>query len=830
MVRKAILASSKLLGKFIPILLLCSLLASCIQFPPIQLPTPSLAILSSPTPEQPLAEIIFNLNVPTETLPDAKITLEILDEVTGLGLNPTWYSLTYLGKQQYQIKIPLPINSVIKYRFFREGTPPVYEMNGTGEAVRYRLFYVSTPGQVSDMVTRWTGTDFKAATGRLQGQVLDGSTGKPIPDIMISSGGQLTLTAMDGSFVLNQLMPGTHILTAYAMDGSYLPFSQGATIAEASTTPAPLVLSPARKVKVSFIVHVPAEEKFQTPLRLAGDILQLGDSFTSLAGGMSISAFRAPEMALQSNGTYKLALDLPAGLTIHYKYSLGDGFWNAEHKKDGRFQLRTLVIPQNNITIEDSIDTWKMENSAPIVFNVQVPTGTPAADQISIQFNPYGWTAPLPMRKSGDNNWTYTLFSPMSLFSNIGYRFCRNSQCGSADDAATAGNASKGLTFSSSHLPQSFHYDVQQWKWWQPSDQPTPVIADNAISRNATFITGVEWSPNYSTELQPFLQQSIKETRELGSNTLVLSPTWHVTENNPPMLQQIPGKDALLGDWAQIGGWSKDENLNTIWFPQITFSGPGQDWWQTGVRDPDWWQRWFNRYQAFVLYYADLAQASRAGALILGDPGVTPSITGTLANGSQAGNPVDLAKYWTDLIKEVRTHYTGAILWALPYKGGAIKVPKAATDVDGYYLLWDAPLVSQPQPTVAQITQKIGAMLDADVKPFQDKTGKPLIIGIEYPSASGAAQGCIRVDATCVRLSEYDKNGQMIEKSMPDMQAQADVYNAAFSAINQRSWINGLVSRWFTPGAALQDASASINGKPAANVVWYWFSKFLAKP
>jgi hypothetical protein len=58
-----------------------------------------------------------------------------------------------------------------------------------------------------------------------------------------------------------------------------------------------------------------------------------------------------------------------------------------------------------------------------------------------------------------------------------------------------------------------------------------------------------------------------------------------------------------------------------------------------------------------------------------------------------------------------------------------------------------------------------------------------------------------------------------------DLQAQSDVYEAMLYAINVRPYIAGMVSRGFYPPAMLQDKSASVHGKPAADLLWYWFPR-----
>jgi hypothetical protein len=42
--------------------------------------------------------------------------------------------------------------------------------------------------------------------------------------------------------------------------------------------------------------------------------------------------------------------------------------------------------------------------------------------------------------------------------------------------------------------------------------------------------------------------------------------------------------------------------------------------------------------------------------------------------------------------------------------------------------------------------------------------------------------------------------------------------------IVKRDWIEGIVSRRYLIPGGYQDQSSSIIGKPASNVVWYWFT------
>jgi hypothetical protein len=50
---------------------------------------------------------------------------------------------------------------------------------------------------------------------------------------------------------------------------------------------------------------------------------------------------------------------------VRYKYTLGDGFWNAEHKANAEFNVRQLIVPEEDTVINESVETWQAgSNSA----------------------------------------------------------------------------------------------------------------------------------------------------------------------------------------------------------------------------------------------------------------------------------------------------------------------------------------------------------------------------------------------------------------------------------------------------------------------------------
>lgn len=793
--------------------------------PPSNLSNPPEALL-------PEAEIIFRVEIPANTPEGQPVYLNVLDEVTGLAINAQSYLMYEDDRRHYTFTLPSPIGSVIKYRYSREGaTSLVDEHVSDGRQVRYRLYHVDGPGTVQDVISRWTDTQFDQPTGRISGQATDSANGQPIPNLLITAGGAQALTASDGSFLLEGLPPATHNLVAYALDGSYQTFQQGALVAADSTTPTPLSLTAAPLVTVEFIITIPEDTIPAVPIRLAGNLYQLGNTFADLAGGVNTLSSRMPTLLLLADGRHSLTLSLPAGADIRYLYTLGDGFWNTEYTSSGDLHVRRIIVPDSSTIIEDTVESWKSgdHTSAPITFDVVVPDDTPADDYISIQFNPfYGWTEPIPMWRLGNNRWAYVLNSPLQLIGSFSYRYCRNDQCSSADDVNTMGENSNGLTANTSLSPQTIDDQVAEWAWMKP-DPGSIDIGQVVTARDSNFIAGVEFQSDYHPSWMPRLPNALNDISALGANWIILSPGWTYTRVAQPILEPIMGRDPLWFDLTDSIGQIQARGFNVALFPMPHFPVGVNEWWETAPRDFSWWLVWFERYRNFALHHADLAARTNTQALILGGDWLAPSLpNGTLANGIPSGVPADSDSRWRTLIQEVRTRFDGSILWALPYTQVIDNTPSFLDAVDQIYLLWSAPLASHTDPTREELQIEASRLLDNNLLPLQALYNKPLVLSVAYASADGTSTACLPDTAgDCLRLDALARPKPDIPNIQIDLQEQADIYEALLMAVNERDWIHGFVTRYFYPPAILRDKSASVHGKPAQNVIAYWFPRLL---
>jgi hypothetical protein len=775
-----------------------------------------------------VAQVNFSVQIPAPLLPGQSLAISILDEVTGLALNAVNYTLQPKDTQTYSISLPLPLNSVTKYRYLLIGNNQLPEVTSVATPVRYRLFHVAGPSDVHDIVSSWAGQPFNGQTGSIQGEIKDRTNSAPIPNLMVAAGGVLSLTDSTGRFHLVGLPPGEHNLVAYALDGSYRTFQQGASVAAGLVTPVNLALDPAPRVNVILTVSVPKTTVPGAPVRVAGNLSSLGNTFADLDGGMNTVADRMPTMTMLPDGRYTVTLNLPVGADLHYKYTLGDGFWNAEHKGSGEFRVRELIVPGSDTSIQDTIDTWEAGSSAPILFEVTVPSNTPAGDVVYIQFNPYGWTQPIPMWSLGNNHWAYKLYGPLNFLGNFGYRYCRNGQCGSADDVATAGNANPGRSVSTSLTPQDIQDTVTGWSWLQ-STGANQLVAAQINPRPGSFVAGVEFQPTFRPSWISMIPQALQNVQALSSNWMVLTPTWTFRLSNPLIFSPLPGRDPLWPDAGSMAVQARNQNMNVAIFPVPNFPTDSTAWWSNAPRDEGWWTNWFDSYREFAVNYADLATQTGAQAVILGGDWIGPALPGGQVNGENSGVPSDAETRWRVILDDVRSHFKGQVWWALPYTPGSLQsAPGFLAEMDSIYLLWEAPLSDQLVPSNEALVNEAGRLLDAEILPFEETLQKPVVIAMAAPSIIGSATNCPPDGiGGCLDWMALSQPSPDVATVTLDLQAQVDVYQAMLTAINTRPWVNGFVSRGYYPPTILQDKSASVHGKPAADLLWYWFPRML---
>jgi hypothetical protein len=766
-----------------------------------------------------LTDTTFVVKIPASS-PELPVYLDVLDEVTGLSYNQKRYPMEKLDEQHYVTNLAFDVGELVKYKYYQGENPIQSEATVGGLPIYYRTYFVQNSTIIQDSVASWSNQpNFTGESGQITGKVTDVS-GNPIPGIMVTAGGIQTFTASNGSFLITGLGTGENNLVAFSLEGDYLPFQQGALVAHEAITPAEFQLQPVHKVKVTFLVSPPADSIPGSPIRLMGNLYSLGNVFSEIEFGSSTLAARAPLLNQLSDGRYTLTLELPTGYDLQYKYSLGDGYWNGELNSEGNIWARHLLVPDSDVTIEDTIITWSSTGSGPIAFRVAAPSNTPQADIVSIQFNSGTWSNPIPMWPLGTNNWLFILYGPFSQMETIEYRFCRNDQCGMTDDIRTAANSTAGMTITVQPEFQTVHDTIPGWAWYPDDTEQSTVTGVEVNPRGSSFMAGIEFSPFFDPKWQAYLGGAINNIINLGANWVILSPTWSITNFNQPMIQPVAGNDPLWQDMVQMTGWAHESGLNYAFFPRL--DGLPLTSFQTA--DESWWLQWFDQYDLYMIHHADLASRVQAGALIIGDPAVLLSITGeNLDSGIQAL----ITERWVGLVSEIRSHYNGTLIMAVEYSHMNNYPIQLLSSMDQVYVLFSEPLTTSPS-NVDEMSNSFSQALDTVVLPFSQAVGKPVIIGIQYPSSTGADQGCVQIMQECMPFALLDTADFDFSTATIDLSIQKLVYETLLQVINQRNWVTGFVSRGYYPPAGLMDGSFSIHDKPTSAVLWYWFPRLIS--
>ncbi|MBN1437794.1 MAG: hypothetical protein JW929_00155 [Anaerolineales bacterium] len=761
--------------------------------------------IATPLP-LPTFAVTFLVRVPADTPEGDKVVLNILDEVTGLTLNPIRYEMKKADAGLWQLQLDFPRNALVHYRYSLQSGE--VEASSGSAMVDYRTYYASGNNQVEDTVAHWTGTDFHGTTGRIRGLVRDAVSGLAIPGLTVGTAGMRTLTDTNGFYMLSGVPTGKQILIAFDMDGGYRPFIQEAIVADGQDTPANLALSPSPRVTISFHVYVPqAETPPGAQIRMAGSLLMLGNTFLPGAASTMVEPARAPLLTPLDDGTYILSLSLPVGAHIRYKYTLGDGFWNAERDSQGRMVLRDYIVPEYDTIVEDGVISWRSSASGSVTFNVLTPAGTPSSEKVYIQFSPFQgiWMRPIPMWMTGPQQWTYSLESPLEWPGPISYRYCRNGMCGVADDLATAGDQAAQRQFQVTADPQTTVDTVPGWTAWPDTASalhPAPSAAMPAGLRFGVVFASERWAPPYDSVISDLIS--------LRAGTVFLSPQWYLGANAPlPEIRFLPElASPLYQDVVAQLAHLRAAGMQPALAPAVeALTGLTSDWWDTAPRDTAWWDSFFLSYANLLFTYADVAQQNGVEELVISRADMLHAMPGI------PGTPADIETRWRVLVRNIRLRYAGKIAVEYPLTDAFPAVPQFFDEIDEILVRVSGPLVSGTN-TPEEMKSAAGALLDEKLAGLR-ALGKPILLAPAYASLGGADAGCPR-DAmgACLPLSQILSGSNLALTLNPDFDAQTRSYQALLLAAAERDWISGFFSWGYYPAVALRDASPSIHGKP----------------
>ncbi len=778
----------------------------------------------------PAAELVLQVTAPANTPSNGKLAIQLLDPVTGLDYNTLSLPLEKQPDGTYLVSLTPPVGTLLYYRYILTSPEVAGEATGRQDPVRFRTVYVPGPVSLHDVIAGWSGLQEDITPGRILGQVRNAADGNPLPEMVITAGGMATFSDGEGRFRIEGLAPGMQHITIFSPTGAYQPRQQGVLIAADASTPVELELEPAQPTQVTFQVTVPADTPPEAVVRIAGNAAQLGDRFFDLPGGLQVSSTHMQEMVRVDQNHFLAILTLYEGMDVRYKYSLGDGFWNAERGEGGAWVTRQAIIHGPDPILRDEVLTWRSEALDPIRFEVSIPPDTPD-ESLGIQFYAGQWLTPLPMWPLGADRNAFTLFSPRTLGTDLRYRYCRSLACGSADDSETVGPLAAGRPLDLASAQVARDERVERWQWFEGELDPTPVVAVPVTPR-AGYELGIELVPNYRLSWQLDLLPAMDRISGLSANSVTFSPSWSMDTLNPyPDFSLDPTRAPFF---REIAGWidlAFRRGLQVNLRPKLDLASmTGDAFWTQAERDPGWWRLWFEQYRSFLISAARLASEKGVQRLVVDLHSVAPSLPGgRLPNGQPSAVPAEGEALWRQILADVRGIYSGNLVAELEVERGLQTPPPFMDAFDEVRLYWHAPLAGDAGLGFEQLQQSARFELEA-VLADPGLPALPITLSVELLSIPGSALACAPApDGTCRPASEFDQGAVVDPDLAVDMPAQAAALNALILAAQDQGRLSGFSVRGYDPGPILQDKSASISGKMAEDVVRYWYEHLLAR-
>jgi hypothetical protein len=761
----------------------------------------------------PYVTIQFNLSLPQPLSSGETVNIVVLDEVTGLPYNRQIYEMDQVDENLFTATLSIPLFSVIKYRYEKFGESVLPEKKTDGQNVRYRMYFVEQSGVVNDYLSSWDGVNRPSILGQFTAVVYDHESGKPIPDILVSAGGQLNFTDANGLVNFYGLPPGTHNILFYAINGQYQTYQQGARISEGKITPAEVKLSPNKPIEVTFIV-TPPNDAVGAPVYLAGNFIQFGNTFTDLLGTMSIDPKRMVVLSPQDDGKLTGLITLYSGTDFRFKFTLGDGYWNTELNSDSESLTRQLIVPDQDIVLELNIAAWRAPVFEPITFKTFIHPNIGYPGERYIQFKKDGWTEPIPLWPLGNGNYLYILYSPFEITTPITYRVCLTRVCNSENSSLIVSPAEQ---VNPADQPLTRTITVDQW-----TSPPSTIAEDNITEivfpyKADGFQTYIELSPEMSPTWFSSIPIALESLEEVNSEILLLSPLWVQNEING-YLQSDIGTTPFSFEMMNYISQAQAHNFEVGLFPQIgplEHTGDTFDWTE---QNDAWQEDWFNSYRQFILNYAKIAENSGAKKLIIGGKPLLASLPDA--------NPVytqeSLNEDWRALIGDIREQFGGKLLWAANAGTQMDPLPSFINLFDEIYISVDSPLTSGSDPSFDEIAYGFTTTVDNLLYEVYRSTFIPVTIAFAYPSVEGAAQGCQLIGNDC------NNDGLFIQDELSgykvDGAQQALIYSAILPIAASREWITGISVRGYMPLCNPEDSSSSISCKPAQDVIQYWYT------
>jgi len=303
------------------------------------------------------------------------------------------------------------------------------------------------------------------------------------------------------------------------------------------------------------------------------------------------------------------------------------------------------------------------------------------------------------------------------------------------------------------------------------------------------------WFPDDYESIK--VEQTLRQMKTDGCEYVSIMIVWYQDSIHSTVVysldRKLPdekGKSPTIAGITHVTNYAHSLGLKVFFKPQINITN-SDAWCGTinFIKEEDW-IAWFKSYKDFIGYYLDLAQSLKVEGFIIGT-----ELVGT----------EDRETDWRDVVSMSRSKFPDGLI-------------SYCANHDSYFRIkwWDAvdfigisayfKLTESYQPSVPEIISAWQPWIN-DLAAFSAEQKKDIVfLEIGYQSYDGA-----------------NTNPNSAPTKTPDLQEQADCYEAAFKALSNQPWLKGMYW-WMWYWDPIQNIDGfDVYTKPAEKVLRKWY-------
>ena len=302
----------------------------------------------------------------------------------------------------------------------------------------------------------------------------------------------------------------------------------------------------------------------------------------------------------------------------------------------------------------------------------------------------------------------------------------------------------------------------------------------------------------YSKNPHYAYQKELEEIQALGATHVSLIVAWYQKDSTSNKIYPLYPERGAYGDFDTTPDSKIIDTiqrahhlgLKVFLFPILRLEERKDKEWRGNIK-PSRKNIWLKSYQKFIGHYTKLASVNQVDLL---------------AVGSELCSMESETLFWKKLIKNIRSHYQGQLLYSANWDH--FKTINFWEDLDylglnGYY-----EVAPSPTATASEINEK-WMTVETDVQEWQSKhqNKKLIFTEIGYPS----------IDGGCEKPWDYTRTTPV------DLDEQALCYQSFFETwVQNKNFAGVYFWNWYGQGGP-NDRTYTPRGKPAEKVLTEWY-------